>query len=82
MGNLWDIIILNPVLNSMIALSAIVGNNFGVAIIILTIVVRLILFPLTIQQTRSTKAMQELQPKIQELQKKYLIQQLHRKETH
>jgi YidC/Oxa1 family membrane protein insertase len=71
MGNLWDIIILNPVLNSMVALSAIVGNNFGVAIIILTIVVRLILFPLTIQQTRSTKAMQELQPKIQELQKKY-----------
>ena len=67
----WGIIILDPILNSLIALSAIVGNNFGVAIIILTIVVRLILFPLTIQQTRSTKVMQELQPKIQELQKKY-----------
>src|SRR4030043_1998872 len=71
MPNLWDTIILNPVLNSLIALSAMVGNNYGLAIIILTIVVRLILFPLTAQQTRSTKAMQELQPKIQELQKKY-----------
>lgn len=71
MPNLWDFIILNPVLNSLIALSTMIGNNFGLAIIILTVVVRLILFPLTIQQTRSTKAMQELQPKIQELQKKY-----------
>lgn len=68
---LWDTIILNPVLNSLIALSTMVGNNFGVAIIILTVVVRLILFPLTIRQTSSTKVMQELQPKIQELQKKY-----------
>jgi YidC/Oxa1 family membrane protein insertase len=69
--NFWDFIILNPVLNSLIALSSMVGNNFAVAIIILTIVVRLILFPLTVQQTRSTRALQELQPKIQELQKKY-----------
>src|SRR4030042_328104 len=71
MPNLWDTIILNPVLNSLIALSAMVGNNFGLAIIILTIVVRLILFPLTVRQTNSTKALQELQPKIQELEKKY-----------
>src|SRR4030042_4295507 len=69
--NLWDTIILNPVLNSLIALSTVVGNNFGLAIIVLTVVVRLILFPLTVRQTKSTKAMQELQPKIQELQKKY-----------
>ena len=37
----------------------------------LTVIVRLILLPLTLRQTRSTKAMQELQPKIQELQKKH-----------
>jgi YidC/Oxa1 family membrane protein insertase len=66
----WNII-LNAVLNSLIALSAMVGNNFGLAIIILTVVVRFILYPLTVRQTRSTKVMQELQPKIQELQKKY-----------
>ncbi len=66
----WNII-LNAVLNSLIALSAMVGNNFGLSIIILTVVVRFILYPLTVRQTRSTKVMQELQPKIQELQKKY-----------
>jgi YidC/Oxa1 family membrane protein insertase len=71
MAELWDIIILNPVLNSLIALSTVLWNNFGLSIIALTIVIRLILMPLTIKQTQSTKAMQSLQPKLQELQKKY-----------
>ena len=69
--NLWDTFIQYPILNSLIALSSMVGNNFAIAIIILTVIVRLILFPLTVRQTQSTKALQELQPKIQELQKKY-----------
>ena len=71
MAEIWNLIILEPVLNSLIALSTYLANNFGLAIIVLTIVVRFILFPLTVRQTRSTKAMQSLQPKIQELQKKY-----------
>ena len=71
MADLWNTIIFEPVLNSLIALSTLVGNNFGLAIIVLTVVVRLILYPLTVRQTRSTKAMQTLQPQIQELQKKY-----------
>jgi YidC/Oxa1 family membrane protein insertase len=71
MAELWNIIILNPVLNVLIALSTSLWNNFGLAIIALTIVVRFILMPLTIKQTQSTKALQSLQPKMQELQKKY-----------
>ncbi|MCD6567156.1 MAG: membrane protein insertase YidC [Dehalococcoidia bacterium] len=71
MADLWNLIILNPMLNGLIALSSILFSSFGGAILVLTIIVRLILYPLTIKQTKSTKAMQELQPKIQELQKKY-----------
>ena len=71
MAELWRLIILNPVLNVLIALSSILFNSFGLAIIALTIVVRLILAPLTLRQINSTKAMQAMQPKIQELQKKY-----------
>src|SRR4030042_5525731 len=71
MAELWNTIILEPVLNSLIALTNVLWGNFGLAIIVLTVVVRLILFPLTARQTQSTKAMQSLQPKIQELQKKY-----------
>jgi len=71
MADIWNTIILEPVLNSLIALCTMLANNFGLAIIVLTIVVRLVLFPLTTRQTQSTKAMQSLQPKMQELQKKY-----------
>ena len=71
MAELWNTIILEPILNSLIALCTVLGGNFGVAIIVLTVVVRLALFPLTVRQTQSTKAMQTLQPRIQELQKKY-----------
>jgi YidC/Oxa1 family membrane protein insertase len=71
MAELWNTIILEPVLNSLIAMCTVLGGNFGLAIIVLTVVVRLILFPLTVRQTQSTKAMQSLQPRIQELQKKY-----------
>ena len=45
--------------------------TWGLAIIGLTIIVRLILFPLTWKQFSSAQAMQAIQPKIKELQKKY-----------
>ena len=45
--------------------------NYGVAIILLTIFVRLVLLPLTIKQTKSMQAMQKLQPQMKELQAKY-----------
>jgi len=69
--DVWYFIIGNPVLNVLIALSHILGGSFGGAIVVLTIIVRLISWPLTKRQLKSSKAMQEMQPKIQELQKKY-----------
>jgi YidC/Oxa1 family membrane protein insertase len=69
--NPWDIVIANPVLNVLIALSHLLGGSFGLAIIMLTIIVRLLTWPLNKRQLNSTKALQEMQPKMQELQKKY-----------
>ncbi len=54
-----------------LARTAEVTGSAGVAIILFTIVIKTLLLPLTIKSVRSTKAMQELQPKIRELQKKY-----------
>jgi YidC/Oxa1 family membrane protein insertase len=51
-------------------LGEILGNG-GLAIIAFTIIVKTILLPLTIKSTKSTKAMQELAPKIKEIQKKH-----------
>jgi len=71
MVDLWNLIILNPMLNGLVALSSVLDGSCGLAIIALTIIVRLILVPLTLKQLKSTKALQGMQPKIQELQKKH-----------
>jgi YidC/Oxa1 family membrane protein insertase len=46
---------------------------WGWAIILLTLLVRILLLPLAIKQTRSMRAMQKLQPQMKELQKKYKV---------
>lgn len=46
-------------------------HNYGIAIILLTIVVRALLYPLSVKGSRSMKAMQKLQPQIQALKEKY-----------
>lgn len=46
-------------------------NNYGLAIVLLTLAIRVLLYPLVAKQTKSMKAMQELQPKMEELKEKY-----------
>ncbi len=46
-------------------------SNYGIVIILLTVIVRIVLIPLTISQTKSMAKMQKLQPELKELQKKY-----------
>ena len=70
-GGIWDLVALDPMLNSLIALAGVLFGSFGVTIIVLTVIVRGITMPLTLRQMRSTMTMQALQPKLQELQKKY-----------
>jgi YidC/Oxa1 family membrane protein insertase len=69
--NIWELIIQQPLTNVMIVMSHYLGGNFGLAIIILTIAVNLALLPMTLSQIKSSKMMQDLQPKLAELQKKY-----------
>ncbi len=47
------------------------AGDYGIAIVLLTVAMRLVLMPLTVKQTRSMYEMQRIQPKIKELQKKY-----------
>lgn len=59
--------IMLPILNAFYS----VTHSYGVAIILLTIVVKAALFPLTAKQFKASRQMQMLQPKMQELQAKY-----------
>jgi len=68
----WAVGVLQDLVTFFYSVTATMGiANYGVAIILLTLVIKLILYPLTVKQVKGMKAMQELQPKMKELQEKY-----------
>lgn len=72
MANLFIIIFYKPILNLLVFLyNTISFGDFGVAIILLTVVIKLILWPLGKKAIKSQKSLQDLQPKIEELKKRY-----------
>ncbi len=70
-GEIWDLIILNPMINVLIVLTGYLFGNFGLSIIVLTIVVNLCMYPLTQKQLKAQKAMQSVQAEVAEIRKKY-----------
>jgi YidC/Oxa1 family membrane protein insertase len=72
-GDIWSLLILNPMINSLMWIYSGLAQNFGLAIIVFTILVRLLTYPLTASQMKSSLAMQDLQKskKWQDIQKKY-----------
>ncbi|HET8911692.1 MAG TPA: YidC/Oxa1 family membrane protein insertase [Ktedonobacteraceae bacterium] len=73
-GYLFNLIFTFPIFNILMVLYHLFGD-FGLSIIVLTLIVRLVLFPLTLKQLQSTKATQVIQPQIAEIRKKYKNQQ-------
>lgn len=71
MGNLFNSLLYQPILKTLVFLYSFLGNNFGWAVIVLTILIRLILVPVTLPALKSARAMQELKPKIDYLKRKY-----------
>lgn len=72
MIEIFNLIFYQPLLNLLVFLyNVIPGNDIGVAIIVLTIIIKLILYPFSIKSLKSQKALQELQPKIDEIKAKY-----------
>ncbi|MEK9147672.1 MAG: YidC/Oxa1 family membrane protein insertase, partial [Patescibacteria group bacterium] len=70
MIQLFNIILVNPLFNFLVYIYDIIGD-IGIAIIILTLIVKIILFPLTKKSIKSQRELQILQPKIKEIQEKY-----------
>jgi YidC/Oxa1 family membrane protein insertase len=69
-GYLFNQIFTNPIFNGLMLLYHLFGD-LGLSIIVLTLVIKLVLFPLTLQQLKSMKATQALQPQMAEIRKKY-----------
>src|SRR3989344_3289113 len=65
---MFTTLIVQPIFNLLVLIYAIIpGHNFGVAIIIFTVIVRLLMWPLVKKQLHHAKAMRELQPEIKKI---------------
>lgn len=67
----WHTLFVDPLINFLVLFNNVLLGQFGLAIIFFTLFMRLVTLPLTIRQFQSTKAMSAIQPRVQEIQKKY-----------
>jgi len=68
---LWNFALVHPLLSLLVGAYDILFHDFGLAIVAVTIGIRLALYPLFVTQIRSQRAMQEIGPVLKELQNKY-----------
>ena len=69
--NIFDLVIVQPIFNLLLGLYSIIpGHDFGIAIVIFTIIVRFALYPLTRSMLHQSKAMRKLQPELATIKKR------------
>ncbi|MCL5996265.1 MAG: YidC/Oxa1 family membrane protein insertase [Chloroflexi bacterium] len=71
MGNIFDLLFVNPMTNLLLLIYDVLFHNYVLAIIVLTIIIRLITLPLTLKQQVSSMKMAAMQPQIKAIQEKY-----------
>ena len=70
--NIYHIFLYRPLVNCLVLLyEYLPGHDFGIAVVLLTILVKIILFPLGMKSLRSQQALSKLQPEIKKIQEKY-----------
>lgn len=68
--NIFDILIVQPIFNLLIVLYALIpGSDFGITLIVFTVLVRLAMWPLLKKQLHQTRKMQKLQPQLAKIKK-------------
>lgn len=70
-GDLFHIALYQPFLNALMVLYRFLGQDMGVAIIVLTLVIKVVLFYPSLSQLKAQRSLQETQPKLKALKEKY-----------
>jgi YidC/Oxa1 family membrane protein insertase len=70
---MWDAIVITPFINVLLFIYSFLGKNFGIAVILFTILIRLITHPLMVKQIKGAQGMQNMQqdPDWLKIQEKY-----------
>ena len=72
MRELYNTILYEPLLNAVVFLyNVLPGNDFGLAVIVLTIIIRLIFFPLTVKTILSQRALSRINPQMKTIKDKF-----------
>lgn len=72
LGNIFNLVLYKPLLNLLVLLyEYIPGYDLGIAIVLLTILIKLILHPISVKAVNSQRALQKLQPQLKEIQEKH-----------
>ena len=69
---MWETLVIQPFTNILLLINSLVGN-FGISIVLFTILIRLLTHPLTVKQFKATQGMQNLQndPRYKKIMEKY-----------
>lgn len=70
-GQIFDLLVVNPMTNILLLLYGLLGQSFVLAIVVLTLIIRLITLPLTFKQQVSAAKMSAMQPRIKAIQEQY-----------
>ncbi len=72
MSYIFHVILYQPIYNLFVGLyNVLPGHDVGIVILAITVIIRIIIYPLTTSSIRAQKSMQELQPKMDEIKKQY-----------
>jgi YidC/Oxa1 family membrane protein insertase len=71
LGQIFDLLVVNPMMNLLLLLYGWLGQSYVLAIVVLTVLIRLITLPLTFQQQVSAAKTAAMQPKMKALQEQY-----------
>ena len=70
-GAVWQTVLENPLINLMVLLTVLSFGSYGLAVLAFTVLTRVITFPLTLRTLRAARGLQELQPDMEAIQKRY-----------
>ena len=68
---LWTSVFVKPLAWIIVNIGKLLWNNFGLAIMVVTILIKLILFPVTQKSLKQSESIQKAQPKLNKIEKKY-----------
>jgi YidC/Oxa1 family membrane protein insertase len=69
--NLWNVLLTQPLTTALVFFYAVFGGNLGLAIIALTVALRVLLLPLSLPALKSARAQKKIRPKLEKIKKKY-----------